>query len=89
MSTSAKTFHMESLAPLNMLPLGYMLLSSNIRNYLQAPKIYCMLFDDFVTLQSFMCIDFKCAIIVGNFNVHIDNSKDGSTFWITLAFPSL
>ncbi len=42
------------------------------------PKYSTHFFDDFATLLSAVCIDFSCVAIVGDYNIHIDNSEDSS-----------
>jgi len=42
------------------------------------PKYSAHFVDDFFKLLSVVCIDFDCVVIVGDFNIHIDNPKDGS-----------
>lgn len=36
-------------------------------------------FDDFTELLSIICIDFDCVLIVGDFNIHVDNPQDKGT----------
>lgn len=41
------------------------------------PPRYCAnFFDDFNELLSIICIDRDCIIVVGDFNIHIDNPQD-------------
>ena len=42
------------------------------------PKYSVHFVDDFSKLLSVVCIDFDCVVLVGDFNIHIDNPKDGS-----------
>lgn len=34
-------------------------------------------FDEIAKLLSIICIDFDCVVLVGDFNIHIDNAEDG------------
>ena len=43
------------------------------------PKYNAEFFDEFAKLLSIVCIDFDCVVLVGDFNIHVDNLDDGST----------
>ncbi|XP_076578637.1 LOW QUALITY PROTEIN: uncharacterized protein LOC143315073 [Chaetodon auriga] len=41
------------------------------------PKYNTKFSDEFANLLSVVCIDFDCVVLVGDFNIHVDNLKDG------------
>jgi len=53
-----------------------MLLSSSFLNIYRPPKYCASFLDDFTELLSIVCIDFDGLIIVGDFNIHVDNPED-------------
>ncbi|CAJ1082756.1 hypothetical protein KUCAC02_009465 [Xyrichtys novacula] len=48
-------------------------------NIYRPPKYCVNFFDDFTELLSIICIDFDCVVIVGDFNIHVDNPQDRGT----------
>ena len=48
-------------------------------NIYRPPKYCATFFDDFAELLSIICIDFDCVVIVGDFNIHVDNPQDRGT----------
>ena len=45
-------------------------------NIYRLPKYCASFFADFTELLSIVCIDFDCLVIVGDFNIHVDNPQD-------------
>lgn len=45
-------------------------------NIYRPPKYCANFFDDFTELLSVICVDFDCVVIVGDFNIHVDNQQD-------------
>ena len=41
------------------------------------PKYDARFFDEFAKLLSIVCMDFDCVVLVGDFNIHVDNLTDG------------
>jgi len=48
-------------------------------NVYRPPKYCADFFDDLSELLSMICVDFDCVIIVGDFNIHMDNPHDKGT----------
>ena len=45
-------------------------------NIYRPPKYCATFFDEFTELLSIICIDFDYVVIVGDFNIHVDNPQD-------------
>lgn len=41
------------------------------------PKYNTMFFDEFTKILSSVCMDFDCVVLVGDFNIHVDNPEEG------------
>lgn len=41
------------------------------------PKYDARFFDEFAKLLSIVCMEFDCVVLVGDFNIHVDNLTDG------------
>ena len=48
-------------------------------NVNRPPKYCADFFEDLSELLSMICVDFDCVIIVGDFNIHMDNPQDKVT----------
>ena len=48
-------------------------------NFYRPPKYSPSFCDDFSELLSVVCIDFDCVVLVGDFNLHVDNSRARGT----------
>ena len=48
-------------------------------NIYRPPKYCATFFDDLAELLSIVCIDFDCVVIVGDFNIHVDNPQARGT----------
>ncbi len=45
-------------------------------NIYRPPKYCATFFDHFTELLSIVCNNFDCEVILGDFNIHVDNPQD-------------